>query len=81
MIWLIQNIKWDCDGDHPRDLDLPENILVVDNGGCGADEDFSDYMTDRISDVYGFCHNGFMLTEYVPNQVGTLPNVGMITTR
>lgn len=50
------NIEWDTDGDEelkqslPREIDIPEET---------EEDDIGDY----ISDVTGFCHYSFELTE------------------
>lgn len=51
------NIIWDVDDEEdleglPTEIEIPENI---------ADDE--DEISDYISDVTGFCHKGFELTE------------------
>lgn len=46
------NIKWDTDGEEvnlPNEIEIPE--------GMTDEEEISDY----LSDVTGFCHEGFSL--------------------
>ena len=49
------NIKWDIDyddnGNLPTEIDIPE--------GMTDEDDISDY----LSDVTGYCHQGFELVE------------------
>lgn len=48
------NILWDTDGekiDLPTEIEIPEGM--IDN----------DEISDYISDITGFCHYGFELTE------------------
>ena len=54
------NIKWDVDCDEdleflPNEIDIPDYIEKDD----GYEEEISDY----ISDLTGFCHFGFDITE------------------
>lgn len=55
--YLAYDISWDTDGE---DVDLPAEVEVevpaeiVDFG----DEEY--YISDWLSDEYGFCHNGFL---------------------
>lgn len=52
------NIIWDTDGDMeilstlPTEIEIPSDI-----------EDDEDEISDYLSDVTGFCHNGFALTD------------------
>lgn len=69
------DIKWDTDGDQevfdslPQEVALPERfskeIYLDENGEYGeAEVDArSEDISDWLSDEYGFCHNGFTLTE------------------
>lgn len=50
----IKNIQWDIDEDC-QDCNLPDEIVLDINE---ADVD-SDYISDILSDKYGFCHKGF----------------------
>lgn len=49
-------IDWDVDHEEDREL-LPTEIDIPD--GMEDEEEISDY----ISDVTGFCHNGFCLVD------------------
>ena len=52
------NIIWDTDGDMeilstlPTEIEIPSDI-----------EDDEDEISDYLSDVTGFCHKGFALTD------------------
>ncbi len=48
----IIKVDWDTDGEDPKELNLPEEVLVP---GFVPDEDVSDY----CSDIYGFCINSW----------------------
>lgn len=50
------NIKWDVDFEEDLEV-LPTKIEIPD--GMTDEEEISDY----ISDVTGFCHNGFELED------------------
>lgn len=50
------NIIWDVDKE--EDLEsLPTDVLIP--AGMEGDEEISDYLTD----LTGFCHKGFLLTQ------------------
>lgn len=59
--FTVTDIDWDTDGEDVSKLHLPETIEVdvpmecVDNGSAEVE----DYISDFLSDTYGFCHNGF----------------------
>ena len=57
--YKVSHIAWDVD--NPNDiLDLPEIVIVdVPEEIVAADEE-EDYISDYLSDEYGFCHNGFL---------------------
>lgn len=48
----IYDIEWDTDGE---DVDLPSEIIVE------TDNDDPEYLSDLITDEYGFCHKGFRI--------------------
>ena len=50
------NILWDTDGEE-NSVALPTEIEIP----CGMEGE--DEISDYISDVTGFCHKGFALTE------------------
>lgn len=51
---LVSKIKWDCDGEDPKDYNLPEEVEVDDDLD---EEDIADY----LSDEYGWCVESFSL--------------------
>ena len=57
---IVSNIKWDIDGE---DVNLPEKVVIkvtIDNADLLEDIDgYADNLSDYLSDVYEFCHNGF----------------------
>lgn len=56
MMIYATNIKWDVDG--PSQLEYLPTIIKIDNADLWKDaDDISDY----ISDVTGFCHDGFSI--------------------
>ncbi len=55
------NIKWDVDYDEELDY-LPEEVELPE--GMEDEEEISDY----LSDLTGFCHNGFELEESEPEK-------------
>ena len=68
---LIHDIKWDCDGDNPIELGLPTTILVVNADNYEEEDDEStDILSDHLSDVYGFCHYGFLVEKIDGDSVG-----------
>ena len=68
---LIHNIKWDCDGDNSVELGLPTTIMVVNADNYDEDDDEStDILSDHLSDVFGFCHEGFFVEKIDGDSVG-----------
>ena len=59
--FTVTDIEWDTDGEDASELNLPETLVVdvpmvcVDNGSAEVE----DYISDYLSDTYGFTHNGF----------------------
>lgn len=55
MIYTVSDIRYETDG---IDIDLPESldINVPDNL---EDDEVQDYLGDEISNITGFCHDGF----------------------
>ena len=49
------DIQWDADGLTIEECELPSSVDIPDNV---ADEDVGDW----LSNEYGFCHTGFVLT-------------------
>ena len=53
--YIVENIDWDIDG-YEEVLDsLPAQLTVL----VPNDEDPEEYISDYLSDEYGYCHNGF----------------------
>lgn len=48
---------WDTDDEDIEDLDLPDEIGIPED----IDQEDEEAISDYISDVTGFCHNGFAL--------------------
>lgn len=59
MKYTAKNIQWDTDGE---DIDLPTEMTVdipnEDFVKMSTDE-VNEYISNEISDITGFCHNGF----------------------
>ena len=47
MLFRVHNIKWDCDGEDPKDLNLPTKSAQIES------DDIEDVIDD-LSDEYGF---------------------------
>ena len=56
----VWNISWDTDGE---DVDLPTELTVTVPEEVFASDGEEDYISDWLSDEYGFCHNGFLFKE------------------
>lgn len=57
----FSDINWDIDKEdffYNEDLMLPKEF-TTDVPAPEDDTDLSDYLSDWLSDEYGFCHNGF----------------------
>lgn len=48
----VFDIKWDTDGE---DIPLPEEFTFE----LEDHEDIEEFMSDTITEITGFCHNGF----------------------
>lgn len=56
------DIQWDCDGETPEDLGLPETLVAeVD---VDTDGDIVDSLGKFLSDEYGYCVEGFCWYEH-----------------
>ena len=52
------NINWDTDEedvDLPNEVEIPNEIIE----GFNDEEELLDYLSDWLSNEYGFCHDGF----------------------
>lgn len=63
----ITDITWDTDGEDistlPTDVIVNENEIppsVLCESGERFHEELSDFLSDYLSDNYGFCHKGFL---------------------
>lgn len=57
----FSNVQWDIDEEsvfYDKESFCPE-VFTVDVPAPEDDTDLSDYLSDWLSDEYGFCHNGF----------------------
>lgn len=58
---LVKNIEWDADEvdavNLPKKMKLNIDEAELDNPN--DDDELSDYISDKISDDTGWCHNGF----------------------
>ena len=73
--YVVKNIKWDTDGDQESFDSLPQEVILPakfskenykdENGIFGkADKiEMLDDISDWLSNGYGFCNNGFELTQ------------------
>ncbi len=59
--YLITDIWWDVDEDEEFDS-LPQRITVKVSKDKDID-DIEEYLSEMITDKYGFCHNGFAYDE------------------
>ncbi len=57
--YMASDIQWDTNG---QDVDLPPAVVFADyQHEHGVDH--HEYISDWLSDTFGFCHKGFTLTE------------------
>lgn len=55
----IKNINWDTD---KQKIKLPKEIkLIIDTKEEETEEDIEMYISDFLSNEYGYCHNGFYM--------------------
>jgi len=71
MKYKLKNIKWDTDGEDPKELGLPSSLVVdpeelnldyqvnMENPDLGDDLCIGDAITDWLSDTYGWLVGGF----------------------
>ena len=88
MSYIVKDIKWDTDGDQevfdslPQEITLPElfskDKYADEDGSFGEVEydEMKEDISDWLSDEYGFCHSGFILSEEPEDLVET--NIGSI---
>lgn len=63
MKYRVTDIEWDVDdpefpGQTALELGLPDAMTVELEDGLDDDE-AEEFISDEITDTYGFCHNGF----------------------
>lgn len=56
----VYDIDWDTDGE---DAGLPNEVVVTVPGDVYEAAGSSSYISDWLSDEYGFCHKGFLIDE------------------
>lgn len=62
MTYTASGIQWDTDGDKelfyslPTEIDVEVPVSIVDGGD---ESEIEQYISDYITDVTGYCHNGF----------------------
>lgn len=54
---IARDIKWDTDGADPKELGLPDQIIIPED--VESDDEISDYLSDQT----GFCHFGYDLID------------------
>lgn len=54
-IYIVTDIKYDTDGE---DIDLPK-VLQINVPDYVEPWDVEEYVSDEISNITGFCHQGF----------------------
>jgi len=65
---LIATVEWDCDGMKPvEDCNLPLKVLVLNAPDEWKDDEYQEALSDALSEVYGFCHDGFTLEPINPD--------------
>ena len=55
--YRVRYIDWETDGE---DVDLPDEVIVDVPEEIVANDGEEEYISDYLSDTYGFLHNGFM---------------------
>jgi hypothetical protein len=56
MEYIANNIQWDTDGEQ---VDLPTELTVEVPDNITESIDISEYISDEITNMIGFCHFGF----------------------
>jgi hypothetical protein len=56
MEYIVNNIQWDTDGEQ---VDLPTELTVEVPDNITESIDISEYISDEITNMIGFCHFGF----------------------
>lgn len=59
----VNDIKWDTDGE---EVELPKNLIMEiwhkELDDVNDDFELEEYISDTLSNMYGFCHFGFKFT-------------------
>lgn len=72
----VENIDWDTDGE---DVDLPTTLAItlterdIENIKNPDEEELEEVISDKLSDITGFCHNGWesmTFNFFSPNEDG-----------
>jgi len=64
-IFLIEDIDWDIDEEDRENVILPTRIIISVSLGL-SDDEMEEYISDTITNMYGFCHNGFSIDGNIP---------------
>lgn len=63
--YIITNIEWDADKQTKKTL--PKEVVVnVPDEEHTCYEDIEQYISDELSNVTGYCHEGFATTPEIP---------------
>lgn len=65
----VTDIRWDTSGEDPGDvseISLPSEIEISLPDDLSDDEEIEDYISDRITEITGFCHYGFSCETTAP---------------
>lgn len=58
--YLVTNIEYETDG---YDVDLPTELRIIVPNECSGDyEEIENYISEEISNITGYLHNGFMIS-------------------
>lgn len=58
--YLVTNIEYETDG---YDVELPTELRIIVPDECSGDyEDIENYISEEISNITGYLHNGFSTT-------------------
>lgn len=61
-VYKVTNIKYDADGEDISDLPTEMEIFVPE-AFTEHEGEWSEYLSDTISECSGFCHKGFSATK------------------
>ena len=60
MKYIVHNIEYDTDDEN---IDLPKTFEIELNNDITDIEEIVEIISDKISDITGFCHKGFLIKE------------------